>query len=38
VIIEEPARQAQLFKDGESLLPVASAVFPSDKQPGEPML
>jgi small-conductance mechanosensitive channel len=30
--------QAQPIKDGENLLPVASAVSPSDKQPEEPLL
>jgi hypothetical protein len=38
VIIEEQARQAQPLKDGENLLPVASAAPPSGKQPEEPML
>ncbi len=37
-VIEEQARQAQPLKDGENLLPVASAVSPSEKPPEEPML
>ena len=37
VVIEEQARQAQPLKDGENLLPVASAAPPSGKQPEEPM-
>ena len=37
VVIEEQARQAQPLKDGENLLPVASAAAPSGKQPEEPM-
>ncbi|HUE71287.1 MAG TPA: hypothetical protein VMP01_10425 [Pirellulaceae bacterium] len=36
VVIEEQARQAQLLKGGENLLPAASGTPTSEKQTKEP--